>query len=197
MEMLLEKKTVSPFCNGSCNVVVTAPDTEVPQGTSMMIKGSVLDLSPAQPGTPCVSAESMTTQMEYLHMQHPVNGLLGDVTITGVPVALCAIDSDGNYIDIGTATTEGYYGTFGLAWTPPDESTYKIIASFEGDDSYGSSGAATYVSVGPAPSPGQPETEEPSAEALAFPTTEVVIVAAVAVVAVVAIGVYWALRRRK
>jgi hypothetical protein len=185
------------FGKGQSETTVTAPDTEVPQGTSMMIKGSVLDLSPAQPGTPCVSAESMTTQMEYLHMQHPVNGLLGDVTITGVPVALCAIDSDGNYIDIGTATTEGYYGTFGLAWTPPDESTYKIIASFEGDDSYGSSGAATYVSVGPAPSPGQPETEEPSAEALAFPTTEVVIVAAVAVVAVVAIGVYWALRRRK
>ena len=64
-------------------------------------------------------------------------------TITGVPVTLTAIDQDGNYIDIGTTTTDGYYGTFAHAWTPPEEGTYKIIASFAGDDSYGSSGAAT------------------------------------------------------
>ena len=36
-----------------------------------------------------------------------------------------------------------------MAWTPPNEGTYKIIASFAGDDSYGSSASATAVSVGP------------------------------------------------
>ena len=56
-------------------------------------------------------------------------------------------ESSGTYIDIGTVTTDGYYGTFGLAWTPTAEGTYKIIASFEGDESYGSSAAATYVTL--------------------------------------------------
>ena len=40
-----------------------------------------------------------------------------------------------------------------MAWTPPNEDTYTIIASFAADDSYGSSSAATAVTVGPAPEP--------------------------------------------
>ena len=78
-------------------------------------------------------------------------GLWHNETITGVPVTLTAIGSDGTVIDIGTTTTNGYYGTFGKAWTPPKKDTYTIIATFAGDDSYGSSGAATAVTVGPAP----------------------------------------------
>jgi hypothetical protein len=66
-------------------------------------------------------------------------------------VTLTAIGSDGTVIDIGAATTNAYYGTFSKAWTPPKEDTYTITASFTGDDSYGSSGAGTAVSVGPAP----------------------------------------------
>ena len=113
-------------------------------------------------------------------MQHPIDGVGNNEMITGVPLTLTAIGSDGSVIEIGTTTTEEYYGTFGLKWTPPEEGTYKIIASFEGDDSYGSSGAATYVSVGPAPSPRG--TIEPLVESLI--STEVAIIAAVAVVAV-------------
>ena len=67
-------------------------------------------------------------------------------------MTLTAIGSDGSVTDIGTVTTNGYYGTFGNAWTPPKEGVYTIMASFGGDDSYGSSSAATSVSVGPAPS---------------------------------------------
>jgi len=89
--------------------------------------------------------------MEYLHMQHPIDGLNHDVTMIGVPVTLTAIDSNNNYIDIGTVTTSAYYGTYEKAWTPPAEGTYKIIASFAGDESYGSSAASTAISVGPAP----------------------------------------------
>jgi len=150
------------FGRGKSATTVTAPDVEVPKGSAITIKGTVLDLSPAQPGTPCVSKESMSLQMEYLHLQRPIGGIWENETITGVPVTLTAIDSEGNYVDIGTVTTEGYYGTFGLAWTPPEEGTYKIIASFESDESYGSSGAATYVSVGPAPAPAVPIEPEPT-----------------------------------
>jgi hypothetical protein len=215
------------FGKGKSETAVSAPQIAVPRGTAMMITGTVLDMSPGQPGTPCVSADSMTTQMDYLHMQSPIDGIYHNETITGVPVKLTAVSSSGSSTNIGTTTTDGYHGTFGLRWTPTAEGDYKIIASFEGDDSYGSSSASTYVTVGPAPSQGQPQeteepttapptTEEPSTAPptseepstapptseepsgeAPFPTTEVIIVAAIAVVVVIGIGAYWALRRRK
>ena len=138
------------FGKGKSATTVSAPDVAVPKGTAITIKGSVLDMSPAQEGTPCVSEESMATQMEFLHMQKPIGGTDGTAIINGVLVSLTAISENGNYIDIGTTTTSGYYGTFGHTWTPPDEGKYEIIASFEGDESYGSSAASTFVTVGSA-----------------------------------------------
>jgi hypothetical protein len=138
---------------GKSATTVTAPDVSVPLGTAFTIKGSVLDMSPAQPNTPCVSKDSMTTQMEYLHMGMPIAGIWGNETITGVPVTLIAIGANGTVLDLGTATTNGYYGTFSKAWTPPSEGTYEIIANFASDESYGSSAASTAVTVGPAPEP--------------------------------------------
>jgi hypothetical protein len=90
--------------------------------------------------------------MEYLHLQYPIDGLKHNVKMTGVQVALTAIDSNGQATAIGTTTTNAYYGTFSYEWTPPKEDKYTIIATFPGDDSYGSSGASTAISVGPAPS---------------------------------------------
>jgi hypothetical protein len=150
------------FGKGQTTTTVTAPDVAVPLGTALTIKGTVLDMSPGQPNTPCVSAASMETQMEYLHIQMPIDGLWHNETIAGVPVTLTAIGSDGSVTDLGSVTSNGYYGTFSMAWTPPKEDTYTIIASFAGDDSYGSSNAATAVTVGPAPEP-YPEPVEPEA----------------------------------
>jgi hypothetical protein len=184
------------FGKGKSETTVTAPDVSVPKGTAFTIKGTVLDMSPAQPSTPCVSKESMATQMEYIHFQQPIAGLWGDETIIGVPVTLTAISSDGSEcVDIGTTMTSGYYGTFGFAWTPEKEGTYEIIAAFAGDDSYGSSASSTFVTVGPAPSPGGPVEPEPEPTPLI--STEVAI--AIAVVAIAAIGAvsYIFLRRRK
>jgi len=138
------------FGKGQSATTVTAPDIVISKGSGVVIKGTVLDTSPAQPDTPCVSKDSMSLQMEYLHLQRPISGLWGNATVTGVPVTLTAIGSDGSVVDIGTVTTNGYYGTFSKAWTPPAEGTYEIIASFAGDDSYGSSAASTAVAVGPA-----------------------------------------------
>ena len=128
---------------GQSATTVTAPDVSVPLGTAFTIKGSVMDMSPAQPNTPCVSKDSMTTQMEYLHKQMPIAGIWGNETISGVPVTLTAIGSDGSVTDLGSVTTNGYYGTFELAWAPSAEGTYQIVANFASDDSYGSSAAAT------------------------------------------------------
>jgi hypothetical protein len=161
----------------------------------VVLKGTVMDQSPAQPSTPCVSKETMKTQMEYLHMQRPIDGLYHNETITGVPVTLTAIKSDGTVIDIGTTTTNGYYGTFTQAWTPQDVGTYTIMASFAGDDSYGSSSAATGLVVGPSPT----ATTTPGTEQTVVDNTPLlyaIAAAAVAIILAVAIVGMLILRKR-
>jgi hypothetical protein len=178
---------------GKSATTVTAPDVEIEKGKSIVIKGTVLDLSPAQPGTACVSKASMSTQMEYLHKQMPIAGLWGNETINGVPVILTAIDSNGNSINIGTATTNGYYGTFSFTWTPELEGDYQILANFAGDESYGSSGASTAIVVGQAPT----ETVAPTATPLTMlPYEMYTIGAAAATIITIAIATVLILRKR-
>ncbi len=172
------------FGKGKSKTTVDSPDTAVPLGTTVLVKGTITDLSSAQPNTPCVSKDSMSTQMEYLHKQMPIDGIWHNETITGVPVALTAIASDGSSVDLGTVTSDGYYGTFEKAWKPPNEGTYKIIASFAGDDSYGSSSAATALAVGPA-------TESIKIPEQIVPPdyTMTIVYAAIAIIVAVAIAV--------
>jgi outer membrane protein assembly factor BamB len=173
---------------GKSATTVSAPDVSVPLGTAFTIKGSVLDMSPAQAGTPCVSKDSMSTQMEYLHKQMPIDGLWHNESITGVPVSLTAIGSDGSVYDLGSVTTNGYYGTFGMSWTPPAEGTYEVIASFAADDSYGSSAASTMVTVGPAPAPIQfPEQTAPADYTLTIVGAAVAIIIAVVIAVAAAV----------
>ena len=153
----------------SATTVTTTPGV-VSKGSTILVQGSVTDQSPATQTTekfapnkpsavPCVSEESQGTYMDYLYLQRPIDGIWHNLTITGVPVTLTAIDSKNNVINIGTVTTNGYYGTFSMAWTPPNEDTYTITASFAGDKSYGSSGAATSAYVGPAPAAAEPQPQ--------------------------------------
>jgi hypothetical protein len=190
------------FGKGKSQTTVTAPQTAVPVGTSVVIQGTVMDMSPGDQGStlnptapldsptalgtvPCVSAASMETQMEYLYMQQPIDGIWHNETITGVPVILTAIGSDNTVYDLGTVTTNGYYGTFSMAWTPPKADTYTITATFAGDDSYGSSTAATAVSVSPAPS--ATPTPTPPAAQPATDYTPYIIGMGIAIIIAVAI----------
>ena len=123
-------------------------------------------------------------------MQQPIDGLWHNFTITGVPVTLTAIGSDGTFYDIGTTTTDGYGGTFGMPWTPPAEGTYTITAAFAADDSYGSSMATTHVAVGPATPPIDfpPATEPVDYSMLLYAVLVAVVIAIVlAVVAIILI----------
>jgi len=172
------------FGQGKSATTVTAPDVAVPLGTAVTIKGSVLDQSPAQPGTPCVSQDSMKTQMDYLHMQLPIDGIWHNATMTGVEVTLTAVGPNG-YVDIGKTTTDAYYGSYEFAWTPQAEGTYKIIANFLGDESYGSSGASTAVTIGAAPEPIQiPEQIVPPDYTMAILGSAIAVIIAVAIAAV-------------
>jgi hypothetical protein len=139
---------VYSFGKGPTTTTVTAtPST----GDSIIIQGKVIDISagtkqdgPATrfpDGVPAVSEQSMTEYMEYLYMQQPKPN-----DTTGVQVQLTAIAPDNTEIDIGTITTDSN-GKYGFAWTPQNEGTYKIIATFKGSNSYYQSEDTTYISI--------------------------------------------------
>ena len=85
---------------------VSAPQTAIAQGSSVVITGQVLDQSPASPGTPAISDASMSTWMDYLHFQMPIDGIYHNITITGVPVSIDAVDPNGNPVHIADVTSE-------------------------------------------------------------------------------------------
>ena len=197
------------FGIGTSATTVTAPQTGQSSGSSVLIQGTVFDTSPGiLPPTyspadtqtamknnvglanvPCVSDASMRTQMEYLYKQQPIDGIWHNETISGVPVTLVATDSNGNPTTIGTATTNGYYGTYQISWTPPKQDTYIITATFAGDDSYGASTAATALAVGTsvASSPSA-TTSTNMSEALAPIALYIAIAAIAVIIAIVIVG---------
>jgi len=158
------------FGKGTSATTFSTPQTAITIGTSVVISGAVLDqssgsvpssTSPIGSTAPlknnrgianvaCVSADSMSTYMEYLYDQEPIDGIYHNVTVTGVPVSFDALDPNGNYVHIGTVTSDAK-GNFGFTWTPTIAGQYQITATFAGDDSYSSSWASSYATVAQAP----------------------------------------------
>ncbi len=153
--------TMYAIAKGQTAVTVEAPQTAVAKGNSVLIQGTIMDLSPAQPNTPCISDDCMTAWMNYLHMQEPLVG-----TMKGVQIVLTATGPDGSTIDLGT-TTSTAKGNFAVAWTPPNTGLYWIDASFAGTNSYWSSAGQTSVLVAATPS----ASVSPSASVTAGQTT--------------------------
>jgi hypothetical protein len=140
------------FGKGTSATTVSCPQTAITSGTSAVISGTVLDKSPAQPDTPAVSDDSMKTYMEYLHMQQPIDGIYHNLTMTGVPISIDAVDSNGNPQHLATVTSD-ISGTFSYTWTPKTQGDYTITATFAGTNSYGSSWAETHATISVAPEP--------------------------------------------
>lgn len=175
---------------GQSATTVSAPQTAIASGQSAVITGTVLDQSPAQPGTPCISPDTINTYMEYLHMSQPIDGIYHNVTVTGVPVSIDVTDPNGNYQHLGTATSD-VSGAYGFTWTPTIAGNYKITASFLGDASYSSSFASTYATVVTpsstnTPVPTQGAVAQPPFE-LYFATTAAAIIIAIAIATVLII----------
>jgi outer membrane protein assembly factor BamB len=173
------------FGKGPSETTVTASPKVSVHGSSVLIEGTVLDMSPAQPGAACVSDESMSAWMEYLHMQKPVPS-----DVIGVTVNLDVFDPNGNVVNIGTATTD-MTGTFGMAFTPEVPGLYQVIATFAGSESYGSSFAQTYLNVEEAPE------QEPSPTPTPAPMTDTYLVGStIAILAGISIAVFLLLRKK-
>jgi hypothetical protein len=130
------------FGKGQTKTTVSIQNDVVAKGNSVLIKGTVIDQSPGAKDTPAIADKDMTEWMKYVYMQFPKPS-----NATGVQVKLTAIDPNGNTQDIGTVTSDST-GMYGIMWAPPVEGLYKIIATFEGSESYYRSSAETMLGVG-------------------------------------------------
>lgn len=177
---------------GPSATTVTAPDMGVPFGSSVTIKGSVLDVSPGTQsdaltlrfpnGVPAVSDASMSEWMKYVYMQFP-----RPTSASGVEVTISVLDENGNFREIGKATgsSDGFYS---LVWTPDIPGKYSVYASFEGSAAYYPSHAETAFAVDEAPPP--VDTNADTSNTFTLPPLElyfagatVAIILAIAVVA--------------
>jgi outer membrane protein assembly factor BamB len=132
---------------GQTKTTVETTLTGVSAGTSVMIKGTVMDLSPGSPNTPAISDADMVQWMDYMYGQNATL-LNNPPAVNGVPVTLLAVGTDNSLVEIGTATSDSS-GTFTFKWTPTKADAYKITASFAGSESYFSSWAETGLAVDP------------------------------------------------
>jgi len=178
---------------GATKTTVSAPNLAAAFGQSVVISGTVTDVSAGASqteqamrfpnGLPCASDESMAAWMEYVYMDQP-----RPTNFTGVTVTINVVDSNGNYRTIGTATTDEN-GHYCLVWCPDIPGKYEVTATFAGTKGYYGSSASTAFAVDePAATPTPVATPAPSAADLYFiPAIVGVIIAILVVGAVLAL----------
>ena len=175
------------YCYGiglTQTTVETSP--VINSATQIQISGTVTDQSPGETclgipaaGTPAIADEYMSRWMEYLYMQSPK-----PTNATGVPVTLSYIDSNGNYYEIGTTTTDTD-GKYAYTFTPNIEGQYTIMAIFEGSNSYFSSSAETHVTyMSPVTAAPTSATQPESAADLYFLPMSAVILVVLAIIGI-------------
>jgi len=194
---------------GPSETSVTIQNNIVSLGDQVMVQGSVMDISAGTQdyeitarfpkGVPAVSDDDMTPWMEYVYTQKERPS-----DVTGVMVSIDAVDPNGNFVSLGTATTDSS-GFFKTMVTPEIEGEYTIIASFMGSKSYWQSYDETALGVMPQTSPDTPiEPEEPTdgipdgdkPTTTPLITTEIAIVIAVAAISAIGVAAYWMLKRK-
>jgi hypothetical protein len=175
---------------GPTELTVSAPDNGVAFGTSVMIRGTVKDVSPGTnsigsslrfpSGVSAVSDENQSAWMLYVYKQFEYKP---HETWVGVPVTLFVVDANMNAREIGTATTSAENGAFAFAYTPDIPGTYYLYAEFEGSKAYYGSHAETAFVVDEALEATPPPTEPPLsvADMYMLPSTIGIIVAIVVV----------------
>jgi hypothetical protein len=117
--------------------------------------------------------------MEYVYMkqERPIDA-------KGVEVTISVIDPNGNYYNVGTATSD-INGVFKMAFTPEVAGTYSVIATFAGTGSYYGSHAETAIYVDEAVVTPAPTETPQSAVDLYFLPAVIGIIVAIFIAAVV------------
>jgi len=150
-------------------MTVTAPDVGATTATPITIRGTISDISAGTKqeaqaanfpnGVPVVSDESQAAWMEYVYMQQPC-----PTNATGVPVSINVLDSNGNYRQIGSTTSDAS-GMFSFTWTPDISGEYSVTAIFAGSNSYYPSSASTSFHASEAPTATPAPTQAPQSMA--------------------------------
>jgi len=178
---------------GPSKTTVEAPMTAVTLGSSLVIRGSVLDVSPGTMsdelslrfpnGVPAISDDNMSEWMKYVYMQfsRPADA-------SGVEVTLYVLDANDNYREIGktTSNSDGFYS---LQWMPDITGKYTVTASFAGSKSFWPSHAVTSFAVDPAPEETPPAEIPPdqSGTYIAWATIAIIVTIIVAMAVAVLI----------
>jgi hypothetical protein len=178
---------------GPSTMTVTAPDTAVAFDTPLIVRGTVMDVSPGAVtddmklrfpnGVPAMSDESMSEWMLHVYKQFSQ-----PASATGVAVSIDAMDPNGNYVHLGDATSDAS-GMFSCAVIPEVPGYYTVYATFGGSASYYASYAETSFVVLEEPVATAAPTPSPVPMSEAYFVTAVIgiIVAIIIVGAVLAI----------
>jgi hypothetical protein len=182
---------------GPSQTTVTAPNSGLASGQSVLISGSVMDVSPGTKsdaltlrlpnGVAAVSDDSQSQYMLYLYKQFELPS-----NTTGVPVTISVIDANGNYRDIGTTTTDAT-GTYLFSWMPDIPGKYTVIATFAGSEAYYGSSAQTGFVVDEEPA----ATAEPTATTQSMADLYFLPMSIVIIIAIIVIGLVIILMLRK
>ncbi len=182
---------------GPTEITATAPDVSVDFGKSVVIKGSITDISSGTTdpsialrfphGVPAISDESQSAWMLYVYKQFecPTNA-------TGVPLTISVIDSNGNYRTVGTTTSDSN-GGYSFAWKPDIAGQYTVYVTFPGSSAYWGSVAQNAFVVDEAASTPAPTTTPPNAADMYLLPG---IIAIIVVIIVVGLVIILALRKR-
>ena len=120
--------------------------------------------------------------MDGLYQQKPL-----PTDAVGVNVTLSVLDSNNNYHDIGTATTDAN-GFYYFEWTPDIPGKFKVVATFGGTNGYWPSFAEAAFTVMEAPEATPAPTAQPASAAdLYFVPATIGIIVAIIVVGLVLI----------
>ncbi len=199
---------------GPSSTTVSIQNDVISLGSSVMIKGTVMDVSPGTEdeamqlrfpeGVPAISDEDMSEWMLYVYKQfeRPENA-------TGVEVFIKILDPNGDWYS--TYVTADENGVFSHMWTPAIAGEYHVTVIFEGSESYCTSEATTTFGVDQAPAaadvPSAAEIAETTVNRLpaypaipeipAYLTIDLVILIIAVIVLVIGLLAYMALRKQK
>jgi outer membrane protein assembly factor BamB len=183
---------------GPSATTVTVSSKVVAKDQSILIEGSVLDVSPGTNdqsirlrfpnGVQAVADECMGDWMLYVYKQFP-----RPANVKGVWVSFDAVAPNGTWIHIGGTHTDSY-GMYSVMWKPPSEGLWTIVATFPGSKSYWPSYAQTSIGVTAAPpTPETPEIPTPPDYMMIF----AVVIAAVIVVAILVAYTLYTVKKLK
>jgi outer membrane protein assembly factor BamB len=157
---------------GPSETTVSIRDNVVQLGSSVLIDGTVMDISPGTEdialglrfpkGVPAVSDEDMSEWMEYVYLHHE-----RPEDFEGVEVFLKIQDPNGDYYSATVTTDEN--GMFSFMWVPSIAGEYRVTAMFEGSKAFYASESTTTLGVDPAL---EEYPDVPTAEEIAVETAQ-------------------------